>query len=176
MNRYLNPQDRHGLLLSVLMIIVGLVLVLWPGGVMTTALAVVGIALLIGGIVCVVSWYRGRDRDVSFLTLAQGILMAIGGVIVLTSPKFLISIIPFVVGVIVLINGIVNLAQALVQRRMGYDRWALSMAMAVLTIVLGLLVMCNPFSTMEMLVMAVGIVIIYNGVSNLWIESRYRKL
>ena len=80
MNRYLNPQDRHGLLLSVLMIIVGLVLVLWPGGVMTTALAVVGIALLIGGIVCVVSWYRGRDQDVSFLTLAQGILMAIGGI------------------------------------------------------------------------------------------------
>ena len=41
---------------------------------------------------------------------------------------------------------------------------------------LGLLVILNPFSTMEMLVMAIGVVIIYNGASNLWIESRYRKL
>ena len=99
-----------------------------------------------------------------------------GGIVVLAAPKFLISIVPFAVGVVVLVNGIVNLAQALDQRRMGYGRWSFSLALAVLTIVLGVLVICNPFSTMEMLVMAIGIVVAYNGLSNLWIESRYRKL
>ena len=176
MNRYLNPEDRHGLLLSILMIVIGLVLVIWPGHVMTTALAILGVALLVGGVISIVSWYRGRGHDAGFLTLAEGLLMAVAGIVVLSAPKFLISIVPVAVGIVVLINGVVNLAQALDQRREGYSRWTLSLALAVLTIILGLLVILNPFSTMEMLVMAIGVVIIYNGASNLWIESRYRKL
>jgi len=176
MNRYLNPEDRHGLLLSILMIVIGLVLVIWPGHVMTTALAILGVALLVGGAISIVSWYRGRGHDAGFLTLAEGLLMAVAGIVVLSAPKFLISIVPVAVGIVVLINGVVNLAQALDQRREGYSRWTLSLALAVLTIILGLLVILNPFSTMEMLVMAIGVVIIYNGASNLWIESRYRKL
>ena len=49
MNRYLNPEDKHGMVLSILMILIGLVLPLWPGQVMTTALTVLGLALLVGG-------------------------------------------------------------------------------------------------------------------------------
>ena len=80
------------------------------------------------------------------------------------------------VGGLVLLNGIVNLAQALDQKRRYYNRWVFSLAMAILTIVLGGLIMLNPFSTMEMLVVAIGIIIIYNGVSNLLIELGYRKI
>ena len=176
MKRFFNSSDRHGTALSILMIVIGIVLVLWPGHVMTTALKIIGVALLVGGVIAIVSWYRGRMRDVSFLTLAEGLLLALCGIFVLAAPKLLISIVPVAVGIVVLLNGIINLAQALDQRREGYGRWSVSLALAVLTIVLGLLVVFNPFSTMEMLVMAIGIVIIYNGVSNLWIESRYRRL
>ena len=176
MNRYLNPEDKHGMVLSILMILIGLVLLLWPGQVMTTALTVLGLALLAGGAIAIASWYRGRMGNVNFLTLAEGILMVVAGVLVLAAPKFLISIVPVAVGIVVLVNGIINLAQALDQKREGYARWTLSLALAVLTIILGLLVICNPFSTMKMLVMAIGVVILYNGASNLWIESRYRNL
>ena len=150
--------DNHGLLLSILMIVIGLILVLWPGHVMTTAVTILGIALLAGGVISILSWYRGRMKGASYATLAEGILLAVAGVVVLGSPRFLISIFPVFVGIVILINGIIHLARA------------------VLTIVLGLLITFNPFSTMEMLVMAIGFVIIYNGVSNLWIESRYKKL
>ena len=46
----------------------------------------------------------------------------------------------------------------------------------ILTIVLGVLIMFDPFSTMEMLVVAIGVIIIYNGVSNLLIELGYRRI
>ena len=176
MNRFIKPDQRQATTMSIIMIVLGLLLLLWPGHVMTTALTILGIALLAGGIVSIVSWYRGRMRDVSFLTLAQGILLTVGGIVVLANPKFLISIVPLAVGVIVVINGIVNLAQALDQRRDGYDRWIVSLALAAGTLALGLLMVFNPFSTMEILVAAIGAVILYNGISNLWIDSRYRKL
>ena len=80
------------------------------------------------------------------------------------------------VGGLIALNGFFNLAQALDQRREQYTRWTASLAMAILTIVLGLLIVFNPFSTMEMLVVAIGIIIIYNGVSNLLIELGYRRM
>ena len=168
-------DDNRGVWLSVLMVIIGLVLVIWPGHVMTTAMKLLGAALLIGGGILIYSWYRGRDRG-DVLTLAEGLLLAAAGLFVLLAPKLLVSIIPFAVGGLVLLNGIVNLAQALDQKRRYYNRWMFSLAIAILTIVLGGLIMLNPFSTMEMLVVAIGVISIYNGVSNLFIEAGYRKL
>ena len=176
MKKMFEGDKRRRVLFSILMIVIGLILVIWPGHVMTTTLRVLVIALLIGGVICGVSWYRGRMKGVSFLTLAEGILLAIAGIVVLSAPKVLVSIVPVAVGIVVTVNGVINLAQALDLKREGYARWPGSLALAVLTIVLGLLVVFNPFSTMEMLVVALGVVILYNGVSNLWIESRYRKL
>ena len=176
MNRYIKPDQRAATTMSIIMIVLGLLLLLWPGHVMTTALTILGIALLAGGVVSIVSWYRGRMANVSFLTLAQGIVLSVGGIVVLANPRFLISIVPLAVGIIVTINGIVNLAQALDLRREGYDRWIVSMALAAGTLALGLLMVINPFSAMEVVVMAIGAVILYNGISNLWIDSRYRKL
>lgn len=176
MKGFFYRADNHGVLLSVLMIVIGLLLALWPGHVMTTALKILGIALLVGGGLMIFSWYNGRSRDSSVITLSEGIVLAIVGLVVLVAPKFLISIVPFVVGALITLNGIFNLAQAFDQRKAAYDRWTVSLAMAILTIVLGILIMFDPFSTMEMLVVAIGVIIIYNGVSNLLIELGYRRI
>lgn len=176
MKDFFYRADNHGVLLSILMIVIGLLLALWPGHVMTTALTILGIALIVGGALMVYSWYSGRARNSSVITLSEGIVMAIVGLVVLVMPRFLISIIPFVVGIFITLNGIFNLAQSLDQRRWNYSRWTMSLAVAILTIVLGVLIVLNPFSTMESLVMAIGIIIIYNGVSNLLIELGYRKI
>ena len=169
-------DDNRGIWLSILMIVIGLVLVIWPGHVMTTAIRVLGFALLVGGGILIYSWYRGRTLANDTLTLAEGIALAVGGLFVLLAPGLIISIIPFAVGGIVVVNGILNLAQALDQKRYDYARWPMALALAILTIVLGALIILNPFSTMEMLVIAIGVIIIYNGVSNLIIEMGSRKV
>ena len=174
--RYYTHDTRYNTLISILMIVLGLLLLFWPGHVMTTAVKIVGIALLIGGAITAFSWHRGRGAGVGIIRLAEGILMAVGGLVLLFAPKLLISILPVLLGLVIIVNGGINLIQALDLRRQGYSRWGFSMALAVLTILLGLLILFNPFSTMEMLVAAIGGIILYNGISNLWIESRYRNL
>ena len=176
MKDFLYRADNHGVLLSILMIVLGLLLALWPGHVMNTALTLLGIALVVGSGLLIYSWYSGRGKNSSVITLAEGILLAVVGLAVLITPRFLISIVPFAVGAMIALNGIFNLAQAFDQRRERYNHWIASLAMAILTIVLGLLIMLNPFSTMEVLVVAIGVIIIYNGVSNLLIELGYRKI
>ena len=79
-------------------------------------------------------------------------------------------------GLAVVLNGILNLAQALDQRRSGYVKWIASLAMAILTIAAGAFIFFHAFGLMKAAVMVIGVIIIYNGASNLWIESRYKKI
>lgn len=169
-------KDNFNVMISILMIVIGLVLMVWPGHVMTSVLTILGIALLAGGGISILSWRKNGNERVGALRLAEAIVMVAVGLAILIKPKFFISIIPTVIGVVVVFNGILNLAQALELKRGGYENWTSTMILAVVTLALGLVVLFNPFSTMELFVIAIGAVILYNGASNLWIESRCRKI
>lgn len=168
--------NRNNMLLSILMVVLGAVMFLWPGKSLELVARILGIGLLVMGAISAFTWYRERHKvSANYMTLAIGILMALLGVIVLAAPKGVVSMLPRLVGIAIIINGIVNLAQAMDQRRTGMEKWTVSLIMAILTIALGAFIALHAFGVMKTAVMAIGGILIYNGVSNLWIESRYRK-
>ena len=168
--------SKNNILLSVVMIILGLLLILWPGKTLEVAAKILGFALLVGAAVSCVSWYRDRHQSGGdYSSLAVGILCLLGGLIVLVAPRGFISLLPKLIGVVIVINGVLNLAQAMDMRKMDAGGWIGAVVLAVLTIVAGLFLIFFAFSAMKAAVMVIGGIIIYNGVSNLLIESKYRK-
>ena len=168
--------SKNNVLLSILMIILGLLLIIWPGKTLEVAAKILGIALLVGGVICCFGWYR--DRHVyggDYTTLAIGILCLVAGLVVFIAPHGVITLLPKIIGVGIAVNGVLNLAQAMEMRKMGGVNWVGPVIMAALTVVAGLFLVFFSFSAMKAAVMVIGGVIIYNGVSNLLIESRYRK-
>lgn len=169
--------SKNNVLLSVLMVVLGLVLFIWPGKTLTLAARILGIALLIGAAVSGFSWYRERNQAGStYASLGIAALCLIAGLIVLIAPKGVVSLLPKLIGIAILVNGVINLAQAIELRNVGQSGWTSSMAMAALTIALGLFLVIFSFSAMKAAVMVIGGVLVYNGVSNLFIESRYKKM
>jgi len=167
--------SRNNVLLSVLMVILGLLLILWPGKTLEWAAKILGIALLLGGGITCFSWYRDRNvHGGDFTLLAVGILALAAGLVVLIAPRGVITLLPKLVGVAIAVNGVLNLAQALEMRKQG-GSWLSALVMAGLTIVAGLFLVFFSFGAMKAAVMVIGGVIVYNGVSNLLIESKYRK-
>ena len=168
--------SKNNILLSVVMIILGLLLILWPGKTLELAAKILGIALLVGAVVSGVSWYRDRHQSGGdYASLAVGILCLLAGLIVLVAPRSIISMLPKLIGVVIVINGVLNLAQAMDMRKMDAGGWIGAAVLAVLTIVAGLFLIFFAFSAMKAAVMVIGGIILYNGVSNLLIESKYRK-
>ena len=177
MREWFDRLSRNNKLLSILMVVLGLVLIIWPGKTLTLAARILGIALLAAGAVSGISWYRDRHKvSASPVTLAIGIVCAVAGIIVLAAPQGVVKLLPKLVGLAVALNGVLNLAQALDQRRAGDAKWTAALAMAALTIIAGLFIFFHAFGVMEAAVMVIGAVILYNGASNLWIESRYKKM
>ena len=177
MREWFEKLSRNNKLLSILMVVLGLVLIIWPGKTLTLAARILGIALLAAGAVSCISWYRDRRKvSANPVSLAIGIVCVVAGIIVLAAPQGVVKLLPKLVGLAVALNGVLNLAQALDQRRAGDGKWTAALAMAALTIIAGLFIFFHAFGVMEAAVMVIGAVILYNGASNLWIESRYKKM
>ena len=175
MKQRFETYSKNNILLSVLMVVLGLLLLIWPGKTLEWAAKILGVAFLLGAVICCFSWYRDRHiHGGDYTTLAIGIISLVAGIVVFAAPHGVITLLPKIIGVAIAVNGVLNLAQALELRKQG-GSWLGPVIMAALTVVAGLFLVFFSFSAMKAAVMVIGGVIVYNGVSNLLIESKYRK-
>ena len=70
-------------------------------------------------------------------------------------------------GLFVIFDAIGRVQNALDLRRCGYDSWKGFLLLPVLSVVLGVILIANPFGAMETLVMAIGVILIVEGAINL---------
>ena len=155
-------------LMSLLYLGLGVFLVMKPG----TALNIVCYAL--GGVVLACAAvqlvrYFAVERGVfqSQLTLVSGIVcLALGAFLIIRS-DIVVSILPIVVGLFVIFDAIGRVQNALDLRRCGSDSWTGFLFLPGLSVVLGVVLVANPFGAMETLVMAIGIILIVEGAINL---------
>ena len=156
------------ILMSVLYLGLGIFLLMRP----STALNVVCYAL--GGVVLVCAAvqlvrYFAVERGIfqSQLTLISGIIcLSLGAFLILRS-DIVVRILPIVFGLFVIFDSLGRIQNALDLRRCEYPSWKGFLLLPVLSVVLGVVMILNPFGTMETLVMAIGIILIIEGAINL---------
>ena len=149
------------ILMSVLYLGLGIFLLMRP----STALNVVCYAL--GGVVLVCAAvqlvrYFAVERGIfqSQLTLISGIIcLGLGAFLILRS-DIVVRILPIVFGLFVIFDSLGRIQNALDLRRCEYPSWKGFL-------LLGVVMILNPFGTMETLVMAIGIILIIEGAINL---------
>lgn len=161
-------------LLALLMIVFGLILVLWPSPVLSVVISLFGIGLIAGGVIIVSGWYRNRETSTptGYSRVGLGLVAIVAGIIIFANPLKVASFFPIIIGIVILVTGLINLLKSLDQRKMGYSRWIISFLLALVTIICGLIFITQPISTLEIPVIAAGIIMIYNGAVSLWISSR----
>ena len=145
------------ILMSVLYLGLGIFLLMRP----STALNVVCYAL--GGVVLVCAAvqlvrYFAVERGIfqSQLTLISGIIcLGLGAFLILRS-DIVVRILPIVFGLFVIFDSLGRIPS-----------WKGFLLLPVLSVVLGVVMILNPFGTMETLVMAIGIILIIEGAINL---------
>ncbi len=129
---------RNSLILTAaLYIVVGLVLMVFPGSALRWASMVLGAATLAWGVARVVSYWREGGAYSQRFDLFLGVLLALLGLFLILCPQFLASIIPFALGVYVLVDSVSAIRQALDMKALGYSKWWASLASALVLALLG---------------------------------------
>lgn len=155
--------------LSILYLVLGFVLLLWPTIIMDLICYAFGAILLLYGLFTIIGFCRSDDRSSgAFLGLFLGIVaLAVGAVMVLF-PPLIQSIIPIILGIYIAIDGLLSVKRTLELRQMEYGRWNVNLILSLVSAALGIFVIFHPLLTEAALFRVIGVVLLYAGVTDLW--------
>lgn len=153
---------------SVIYVALGVILLIWPEMTAKNICYVVGVISIAVGVVNLIDYIR-RDYSVDAYryNLVYGLVFILLGVVIFAKVETVISIIPFLLGFAVTISGLLKFQNAVDLVRMKYSGWGVIMIVAILNIAFGVVLILNPFASVMVLFICIGIGMIYSGVSDL---------
>ena len=169
MKGFLNSRRVSCTLSALCFIGLGVCLLVWPELSRVWICRLLGAALLITGGVYVASHFmKSKGAAVVFqYDLILGAVLASVGVWLLTTPDLISAFLQYILGAILIVHGVIDLQGALNLRSGGSRHWWPACLIALITLVLGAVVIWNPFASINALLMLVGVALIYDGVSDL---------
>ncbi len=168
MREILKQMKADYLLSSILCIILGVIFVVWRGGVIDVIGTILSVVMILVGVIYLGSFILslatfGASTIVGILILAVGIWFLI-------QPSLIVSLIPVIIGVGLLFHGIRGVTEAISSKKFGYERWGLDLVFAIICLVCGIVFVFCPLGVLKQFILLVGIVLIVNGALNLWIS------
>lgn len=155
------------LLSSVLCIALGVIFVIWKDGVINLIGSILAVAMIVIGVVYLSSFLLNLVTN--GFSAAMGILILAAGIWFMIQPSMIVSLIPVVIGVVLLFHGIRAVIETMNAKKFGFDSWGVSLILAVISVICGLICVFDAFGVMEKAIIVVGIILIFNGASNIWI-------
>lgn len=139
-----------------LLLILGIALIFFPGLTLLNAVRLIGAALLVTGVMVLVSSMRDPVKSQFRLyDTFWAVIMVLLGFVFLKNPRNIVEAFPKVMGAVVFMNGLVNFASV---RKGVFGR-----GLAAVSLIFGFLIFMNPFGTVRTLTRLVGIAMVYNA-------------
>ena len=126
----------------------------------TTVLGVgFGITLVIIGIYNIIKYIINMQHSPFFVAeVTYGILSAIAGIFMISNPLSLSGIITIGLGIWLILSASFKFALALQLKKFKEETWLFSLVTSILTLLIGIIVIINPFKTALVLTTFVGII------------------
>jgi uncharacterized membrane protein HdeD (DUF308 family) len=154
--------------MSLALIVLGVLMMFYPGFSIDALTGVVGVCLILFGVVKLVGYFSKDLFRLAFqYDLAFGILMIALGIIVLVWPRNVVGLICVALGIAILADGLFKIQIAVDAKTFGIRLWWLIFALAILTGALGLVLVLRPTESSEMLTRLFGVALVAEGVLNL---------
>lgn len=161
---------------AALLTLFGLVLLIWPKTSTTVLCIALGCVLVVCGVIRLAVFWASRDGSLySSMNLLSGIVLLVVGIWIVVKPEGVLFVVPIVIGIVVIFHGVHDSLQAVSLYKAGYEKWWVALILGIITTGLGILLVVNPFEAIETIVRVVGICLMYDGISDMWIVSRVSK-
>jgi uncharacterized membrane protein HdeD (DUF308 family) len=129
---------------------------------------IIGAGFVFYGVVHIFTYILVKNESFYQYDLAKGTISVMCGVFFILKPTVIASILPTILGLAILINGIFGLQSAMNILRNSTKNWLVVLTPSIVTILLGLLILANPFHWAKNLLIILGAFLVWNGVSNFW--------
>lgn len=167
MQKKLNSFINSSICVSIIFIVLGIIMVIFPKTSLTVLSISLSILLILNGIYLIIIDVKLNDRFIPIDMLPTGILSILLGAIMLLYPNTLSIIIPIVLGTWVIITSILKLRLVISLRNFKNTPWILILIISILSIICGFILILNPTITSITLTLFIGIMIIVYAISDI---------
>lgn len=162
----IRKMNITSIIFSIIFILIGSFLLARPEDAIHLVSYALGIILIVWGVISVITFFTDKESqnylDFGFIV---GVFVLIFGIIILVKPDTIASIIPLLLGIWMLINGVTKLSYSLT---LNNNKSALSsIIISLIIVLLGILLIINPFQGAKKLVQILGISILVYSILDL---------
>lgn len=166
-----NPT--YGIIRSIVALLLGLAIVIWPDIAVAAAVRALGaVMVLVGGISLAIN-FAGKER-LGSLYAFTGIIAVLFGIVLLVFPDFFVKLLSYLFGVLMIffsIGEIVNLISIGKNTKVKFAFYIIP----ILIFILGIVLLTNPFEVVKTLFVVFGIALIVYAIFELVVALKFRK-
>ena len=163
---YTSTNYRNSIYRSVISILLGLVLVMWPGAAIRYIIMAIGVIFLITGLVSLFVSYKNREEHPGKMVSLTGFGSIILGLLLVCFPSSFATILMFLLGFILVVAA---------ARQFGYVS-PVSYLFPVIILIAGIIVLFDPFSSAEGVFILFGATLVFYGITDLINQYAINKL
>lgn len=161
--------------LSLAFVAIGVIFLIYPVEVQTTACYMIAALLIIVGVISLINYLRKDITGILYrYDLVVGFSAILGGILVILKIRQLTDLVLVVLGFLVTISGILKMQNSVDMLRLGHGIWHVAFSLAIINIVFGIVLLINPFS-MDVHKILLGIALIYSGATDLFVTIAISK-
>ena len=161
---------------SIALIILGFLLIFYSEVTIISISYVIGGILIAIGVFALLKYISNINKDVkNEIDIVYGIGTIILGIIVISSPKAIASIIPFVLGVLIVINSTAKIDYSFKLRKNKNNLWVSTLIVALIALICGVLLIFNPFAGAEFITKIIGIILVVYAILDIVSTIRISK-
>lgn len=157
------------LISSLAYLVMGIILIIFPNSISNVLCYALGIVVTIYGLFNIVVFFLKKENNNMYLELIVGVVATAFGIFTLFSPSVIVNIIFVTIGIIIIIDSLMDIKNSFQLKVLGMKYWWVCAVISVLVILLGLSTIFFPTFFGNFLIFLLGIVMIYEGVSGLFI-------
>ncbi|MGI5888856.1 MAG: HdeD family acid-resistance protein [Oscillospiraceae bacterium] len=163
----IKKEKTFFILLGIFYLIFGLCLIIWPGQSVSTICIILGIACIVFGIYMLYRYFA-NGLVIFRLALSTGIISILLGIVLVSHPKAVVSIFNIILGFYIIIDSVIKLQSSIEVRHIPGLSGGLMMVLSIISMVLGVLLIFDPFSTSKALAIFIGVTFIIDGIQNIY--------
>lgn len=144
--RYLRNLKWEMVFFSILSIVMGILMFVFPDKIVTAISVLLATLLFIMGLRYILE-YRRRDSLADFYKyeIVIGIALIVIGIVVLVKMNFILSILTYVIAIVIIVSGLMKIENAMDLKKMGCN-WIPLLVFAIICILLGISVLMMPMN------------------------------
>ena len=157
----MKEKKLNPVLVSVILIVLGILLIVWPDASVTIFVRLSAFALLAAAVIGIALQVFNKEEETKHKVLKILLFLLCGamGVWILVNPILFEGFYQIVIGIIIAANALKDLVIAIRENK----HWVF-LALAILSLVFGVIVMCNPFTLFRTFAVISGSALIFSGI------------